>query len=82
MASPPASPRQSLQTALERIPETERDDFQRLAVLATQKWELESRLREQMRLQNFLEAWLYIHLPVSIVMMIAIVMHIAIVLYY
>jgi cytochrome b561 len=82
MASSPASSRQDLSTVLEHIPETERHDFQRLAVLVTQKRELERRLREQMRLQNLLEAWLYMHLPVSIVMVVAIVLHIAAVLYY
>jgi hypothetical protein len=73
---------QSFQTQLGLLPEVEYSDFQRLAVLATQKRELEYRLASQMRFQNILQAWLYIHLPVSIAMTVAIVIHIVVVLYY
>jgi hypothetical protein len=73
---------QSFQTQLGLLPEVEYGDFQRLAVLATQKRELEYRLASQMRFQNILQAWLYIHLPVSIAMTVAIVIHIVVVLYY
>jgi hypothetical protein len=36
----------------------------------------------QMRLQNLLEAWLYFHLPVSIVMLVVVIIHILVVFYY
>ena len=51
-------------------------------MLATQKWELERSLVSQMRLQNLLEAWLYVHLPVSVALMVAVLLHIIIVFYY
>jgi len=35
-----------------------------------------------MRLQNLLEAWLYVHLPVSIIMLVVVIMHILVELYY
>ncbi len=73
---------QELQTSIAELPETEHDDFQRLAVLATQKRELEHRLVSQMRLKNLLEAWLYVHLPVSIAMLVAVGIHLVVVLYY
>lgn len=73
---------QNFQTQLGQLPDAERGDFQRLAVLATQKRELEYRLASQMRLQNILQAWLYVHLPVSIAMTVAIIIHIFVVLYY
>ena len=73
---------QSFQTQLGLLPEVEYGDFQRLAVLATQKRELAYRLASQMRFQNILQAWLYIHLPVSMAMTVAIIIHIVVVLYY
>jgi hypothetical protein len=73
---------QDMQADIATLPETEHTDFQRLAVLSTQKQELEHRLASQMRLKNVLEAWLYIHLPVSIAMLVAVAIHIIVVLYY
>ncbi len=67
---------------LAHIPEAEHGAFQSLARLATQKRYLQHRLVAQMRLQNLLEAWLYIHLPVSIVMLVVVIMHILVELYY
>lgn len=64
------------------IPPGEQEDYQLLGGLAMKKWQLELRLVSQMRLQNFLEAWLYIHLPVSMAMMVAIVVHIVAVFYH
>ena len=73
---------QDFQTSLDSIPETEHAAFQNLARLATQKRDLEYRMVEQMRLQNLLEAWLYVHLPVSIVMLVVVIIHILVVCYY
>jgi hypothetical protein len=36
----------------------------------------------QMRLKNALEAWLYVHLPVSIAMVVAVVVHVVAAFYY
>ena len=73
---------QDMQADIVTLPEAEHTDFQRLAVLSTQKQELERRLTSQMRLKNLLEAWLYIHLLVSIAMLVAVAIHIIVVLYY
>ncbi len=70
------------QSSLDTIPETEQEDFQRLAVLATQKWELERRLASQMRLQNWLDVWLYLHLPISVAMVVAVMIHIGAVFFH
>jgi hypothetical protein len=67
---------------LVHIPAAEHGAFQDLARLATQKRYLQHRMVAQMRLQNLLEAWLYIHLPVSIVMLVAVIIHILLVFYY
>ena len=81
-ATPLATHRQEFLASLQNIPQEEHEAFQRLGDLATQKWELERRLVSQMRLQNLLEAWLYVHLPVSIAMMLAVLLHIIIVFYH
>ncbi len=73
---------EAFQDYLQHIPEVEHEAFQNLARLATQKRDLEHRMAAQMRLQNLLEAWLYIHLPVSLVMFIVVIIHILVVFYY
>jgi hypothetical protein len=73
---------EAFQDYLQHIPEVEHGAFQSLARLATQKRDLEHRMVAQMRLQNLLEAWLYIHLPVSLVMLVVVIIHILVVFYY
>ena len=73
---------QEFQAYLDSIPADEHEDFQRLGVLVTQKWELERQLAAQMHVQNLLEAWLYVHLPVAIAMMVAVLAHIIAVFYH
>ena len=80
--SPPAAVLQEFQEYLEQVPEAEREALQQLAVLATRKRGLEQRVISQMRLKNWLEAWLYIHLPVSVAMFITVVIHIITIWYY
>jgi hypothetical protein len=73
---------QEFQAYIDSIPADEHEDFQRLGVLVTQKWELERQLAAQMHVQNLLEAWLYVHLPVAMAMMVAVIAHIVAVFYY
>jgi hypothetical protein len=73
---------EEFQDHLERIPEAEHATFQNLARLATQKRDLEHRMLAQMRLQNLLESWLYVHLPVSIAMLVVVIIHILVMFYY
>jgi hypothetical protein len=82
LATSLATRNQEFDADLKNIPEEEQEAFKRLGVLATQKWELERSLVSQMRLQNLLEAWLYVHLPVSVALMVAVLLHIIIVFYY
>ena len=72
----------NVQNYMSRIPEKERKDFQRLTVISLQKMELQNRFVSQMRIKNILDAWLYIHLPVSFAMLIALAVHIVSVIYY
>lgn len=67
---------------LDIIPDSEREDYQRLAVLSLQKMDLQNRFVSQMRIKNILDAWLYIHLPVSFVMLVALAVHIISEIYY
>ena len=67
---------------LQHIPAAEHEAFHSVARLATQKRDLEHRIVAQMRIQNLLEAWLYFHLPVSIVMLVMVIIHILVVFYY
>lgn len=82
LATPLATRIQEFEADLHNIPEAEHAAFKRLGVLATQKWELERCLESQMRLKNLLEAWLYVHLPISLAMMVAVLFHIIIVFYH
>ena len=67
---------------IEQIPKAEQEDFQRVSALALQMERLKSRFIPQMRVKNLLEAWLYIHLPLSMAMMVAIVIHLVLVFFY
>ena len=77
-----ASTLQEFQSYLGQVPPTEREELQQLAALATRKRELTQRVQSQMRLKNLLEVWLFVHLPVSIMMLITVIIHIFTVLYY
>ena len=71
-----------LTNAVTQIPQAEHKDFQTLSRLILQMIQLEQTLVTQMRLRNRLQAWLYIHVPVSIALMVAIVLHLVAVFYY
>lgn len=81
-ATPVATQLEAFRHYLPTIPESEHAAFQSVARLATQKRDLEHRMVAQMRLQNLLEAWLYVHLPVSVLMLVVVLIHIVVVLYY
>lgn len=73
---------QELAEAVNRIPQQEHADLQVLSRLILQKAQLESNLIAQMRLKNAMSAWLYIHLPISVAMLVAVLVHIVVVFYY
>lgn len=71
-----------LNKILPQIPAPQQEDFSRFSALLLQKIEMESYLTGQMRLKNALQAWLYVHVPVSIAMLAAVAVHLLVVLYY
>ena len=81
-ADPLAARGQELSRTVKQIPAPEHEDFQKLSRLIMQSVQLEGTLTEQMRLRNAMQAWLYLHVPLSLAMMIAIVIHLVAVFYY
>ena len=79
---PLAAKGQELVNAVTRIPPVEHSDFQTLSRLIMQTVQLEQTLLTQMRLRNALQAWLYVHVPASIALMVAIAVHLFAVFYY
>jgi hypothetical protein len=64
------------------VPENEQNDLRQMLVLSRQQKELFIRLVAQQRYKNLLDFWLYLHLPLSIAMIVLIVAHIWGVYYY
>jgi len=64
------------------VPSEDETTFQALTQLILKKTQLQVALMTQMRLRNVLQAWLYIHVPVSIAMIITVGIHIVVVFYY
>lgn len=71
-----------LHDQLADIPAIDQEGFSRFAGLVLRKTELEAYLAGQMRLKNGLQAWLYVHVPVSIALVAAVGIHLLVVLYY
>lgn len=63
-------------------PKEEQEDLRQMLVLSRQRKELLLRLVFQQRYKNFLEAWLYIHIPFTIALLVMAALHIAGVFYY
>lgn len=64
------------------VPKTEQEDLRQELVVSRQRKELMIRLRYQQRYRNILQAWLYIHVPFTIALLVFAVFHIAAVFYY
>jgi hypothetical protein len=60
----------------------EQDSLRQMLVVSRQRRELMLRLIVQQRYKNVLEAWLYIHVPVTIALLLFAVLHIAGVFYF
>jgi hypothetical protein len=73
---------QDLNSILAKIPETEQVRFSQFCSLVLRKTELESLIAGEMRLKNALEAWLYVHVPISFALVVAVAIHLLVVLYY
>ncbi len=64
------------------IPPEDQEAFHLMSQLLLQKTQLEANLFNQMRLRNAMQAWLYVHVPVSVAMVITVGIHVLIVFYY
>jgi hypothetical protein len=73
---------ESMSRIVSSIPPHEYEDFQRLSQLLIKHSQLESSLMAQMTLRNAMEAWLYLHVPVSLAMVAAVFLHLIAVFYY
>ena len=61
---------------------SEQEDLRQLLVTSRQQRELHDRLLRQQRYRNLLEFWLWIHVPLSIAMIVLILAHLAGVFYF
>jgi predicted membrane channel-forming protein YqfA (hemolysin III family) len=64
------------------VEKAEQDDLRQMLVISRQRKELLLRLVYQQRYKNMLEAWLYLHVPATIALILFAVVHIAAVFYY
>jgi len=60
----------------------EREPLRKLLMLSRQHRELHDRLRQQQRYRNLLDAWLYLHLPLSIALLILVGAHVVATFYF
>jgi hypothetical protein len=67
---------------LGRVPAAEQEDLRQLLVLARQRRELHQRLLAQQRYRNLLDVWLYLHVPLSIVLVVLVVAHLIAVFFF
>ena len=67
---------------LTRVPAEEQEELRQLLVLSRQRSELLQRLIAQQRYRNLLGAWLYIHVPLSIALLVLVAAHLVAVFYY
>lgn len=70
------------ESLLTLVGDDERETLRKLLVLSRQHRELHQRLRRQQRYRNLLEAWLYVHLPLSIALIVLVAVHIVAALYF
>lgn len=64
------------------VPKPEQDELRQMLVVSRQRKELLLRLIFQQRYKNVLEAWLYVHVPFTIALLVFAALHIVAVFYY
>lgn len=67
---------------LGRVPASEQEDLRQLLVLARQRRELHQRLLAQQRFRNHLDVWLYVHVPLSIALIVLVAAHLVAVFFF
>jgi predicted membrane channel-forming protein YqfA (hemolysin III family) len=60
-----------------RVRPAEQEDLRQLLVLYRQHQELHARLAAQQRYRNLLDVWLWVHLPLSLVLLVLVAAHVA-----
>ncbi len=71
-----------LSTWIPKIPVEDQPTFQSVSQLLLKKTQLEMHLLKQMKLRNAMQAWLYLHVPVSIAMLMTVAIHLWSVFFY
>jgi len=69
-------------TLLSLVPKDEQEDLRSMLVISRQRKELLLRLIFQQLYKNLLESWLYVHVPVTIALLVFAAVHIVAVFYY
>jgi hypothetical protein len=64
------------------VPKEEEQELRQMLVVSRQRKELLIRMLFQQRYKNVLEAWLYIHVPFTIALLLFAIIHIAAVFYF
>jgi hypothetical protein len=67
---------------LTQVPAGEQEELRQLLVLSRQRSELLERLVAQQRYRNVLGAWLYLHVPLSVALLVLVAAHLVAVFYY
>lgn len=67
---------------LARVPPEEQEPLRQLLMLARQQQELHLRLAYQERYKNLLDVWLWVHVPLSVVLLILIAAHVIAAFYF
>lgn len=67
---------------LRRVEPDEQEDLREMLVRSRQAKELLQRLRLQQRYKNLMEAWLYLHVPLSLGLVVLVAAHVVAVVYY
>lgn len=67
---------------LARVPPAEQQELRQLLVLSRQRTELHQRFVAEQRYRNLLDVWLYLHVPLSIVLVALVAAHLIAVFYY
>ncbi len=71
-----------LATWIPKVPVEDQPTFQSVSQILLKKTQLEIHLLNQMQLRNAMQAWLYLHVPVSIAMLMTVAIHLWSVFYY
>ena len=64
------------------VPKDEEQELRQMLVVSRQRKELLIRLLFQQRYKNILEAWLYVHVPFTIALLLFAIVHVAAVFYF